>query len=35
MRKITEILSLDKATHILDLPCGKGRHSVFLKFSWI
>jgi len=24
-------LSLDKATHILDLPCGKGRHSVFLN----
>ena len=31
MRKITEILSLNKATHILDLPCGKGRHSVFLN----
>jgi len=31
MRNITEILSLDKATHILDLPCGKGRHSVFLN----
>ena len=31
MRNITEILSLDTTTHILDLPCGKGRHSVFLN----
>lgn len=31
MRNITEFLALPKSTHILDLPCGKGRHSVFLN----
>ena len=31
MRNITALLSLDKSTHILDLPCGKGRHAVFLN----
>ena len=31
MRNITEFLQLPKTTHILDLPCGKGRHSVFLN----
>lgn len=31
MKNITEFLSLPKSTHILDLPCGKGRHSVFLN----
>jgi SAM-dependent methyltransferase len=31
MRNITEFLKLPKSTHILDLPCGKGRHSVFLN----
>ncbi|WP_299017097.1 class I SAM-dependent methyltransferase [uncultured Polaribacter sp.] len=31
MRNITAFLKLCKTTHILDLPCGKGRHSVFLN----
>jgi SAM-dependent methyltransferase len=31
MKNITALLDLDKSTHILDLPCGKGRHSVFLN----
>ncbi|MDP5106075.1 MAG: class I SAM-dependent methyltransferase [Polaribacter sp.] len=31
MKNITELLALPKTTHILDLPCGKGRHSVFLN----
>lgn len=31
MRNITALLALPKTTHILDLPCGKGRHSVFLN----
>ncbi|QTE23077.1 class I SAM-dependent DNA methyltransferase [Polaribacter cellanae] len=31
MKNITEFLELPKSTHILDLPCGKGRHSVFLN----
>jgi SAM-dependent methyltransferase len=31
MRNITSLLALPKTTHILDLPCGKGRHSVFLN----
>ena len=31
MKNITEFLALPKTTHILDLPCGKGRHSVFLN----
>ncbi len=31
MKNITEFLSLKKSTHILDLPCGKGRHSVYLN----
>ncbi|QNM86300.1 class I SAM-dependent methyltransferase [Polaribacter pectinis] len=31
MRNITSFLSLPKTTHILDLPCGKGRHAVFLN----
>ena len=31
MKNITVFLELSKATHILDLPCGKGRHSVFLN----
>lgn len=31
MKNITEFLCLPKTTHILDLPCGKGRHSVFLN----
>jgi cyclopropane fatty-acyl-phospholipid synthase-like methyltransferase len=31
MRNITSFLQLPKSTHILDLPCGKGRHSVFLN----
>lgn len=31
MKNITALLALPKNTHILDLPCGKGRHSVFLN----
>jgi SAM-dependent methyltransferase len=31
MQNITEFLQLPKETHILDLPCGKGRHSVYLN----
>jgi SAM-dependent methyltransferase len=31
MKNITEFLALPKSTHILDLPCGKGRHSLFLN----
>ncbi|SDS05605.1 Methyltransferase domain-containing protein [Polaribacter sp. KT25b] len=31
MKNITTFLALPKITHILDLPCGKGRHSVFLN----
>lgn len=31
MKNITAFLKLPKTTHILDLPCGKGRHSVFLN----
>jgi SAM-dependent methyltransferase len=31
MKNITEYLALPKTTHILDLPCGKGRHSVYLN----
>ena len=31
MRNLTTFLKLDINSHILDLPCGKGRHSVFLN----
>ena len=31
MKNITAFLQLPKSTHILDLPCGKGRHSVYLN----
>ncbi len=31
MQNITQFLQLPKETHILDLPCGKGRHSVYLN----
>ena len=31
MQNITQFLQLSKETHILDLPCGKGRHSVYLN----
>lgn len=31
MKNVTSFLNLPKTTHILDLPCGKGRHSVFLN----
>ena len=31
MKNITEFLSLKKTNTILDLPCGKGRHAVFLN----
>ncbi|MEE9407001.1 MAG: class I SAM-dependent methyltransferase [Polaribacter sp.] len=31
MKNITNFLALPKSTHILDLPCGKGRHAVFLN----
>ena len=31
MCNITSFLKLEKDAHILDLPCGKGRHSIFLN----
>ena len=31
MKHITTFLNLPKTTHILDLPCRRGRHSVFLN----
>jgi SAM-dependent methyltransferase len=31
IKNITKLLGLDKTSHILDLPCGKGRHAVFLN----
>lgn len=31
MKNITAFLNLPTTSHILDLPCGKGRHSVFLN----
>lgn len=31
MRNITSFLKLPKSSHIADLPCGKGRHSVYLN----
>jgi SAM-dependent methyltransferase len=31
MKNITDFLELPKSAHILDLPCGKGRHAVFLN----
>lgn len=31
MRNITSFLQLPKKSHILDLPCGKGRHSIYLN----
>ena len=31
MQNITEFLALPKEAHILDLPCGKGRHSIYLN----
>ena len=31
MQNITSFLQLETQTHILDLACGKGRHSVFLN----
>ncbi len=31
MSNITNFLQLPKDTHILDLPCGKGRHAVYLN----
>ena len=31
MQNITQFLQLPKETHILDLPCGKGRHSLYLN----
>ena len=31
MQNITSFLKLSKSAHILDLACGKGRHSVFLN----
>ena len=31
MRNLTSFLQLKKSAHILDLPCGKGRHSIFLN----
>lgn len=31
MRNITSFLKLPKNSHIADIPCGKGRHAVFLN----
>ena len=31
MKNLTHFLQLQTHTHILDLPCGKGRHAVFLN----
>lgn len=31
MRNIINFLQLPNSTHIIDLPCGKGRHSVYLN----
>ena len=31
MRNLTSFLQLKKSADILDLPCGKGRHSIFLN----
>tara|TARA_R110001632_G_scaffold28927_2_gene77024 strand:- start:47531 stop:48256 length:726 start_codon:yes stop_codon:yes gene_type:complete len=31
MRNITKFLQLPTNSHILDLPCGKGRHSIYLN----
>lgn len=31
IKNITQFLQLSKDKHILDLPCGKGRHSIFLN----
>lgn len=31
IKNITQFLELSKKTHILDLPCGKGRHSIYLN----
>ena len=31
MQNITQFLKLPSNTHILDLACGKGRHSLFLN----
>jgi len=31
MRNITRFLQLPEKSHILDLPCGKGRHSIYLN----
>ena len=31
IQHITQFLKLSKDRHILDLPCGKGRHSVYLN----
>ena len=31
MRNITSFLQLSKGSHIADIPCGKGRHSVYLN----
>ncbi len=31
IRNITEFLSLSKTSHIADIPCGKGRHAIYLN----
>lgn len=31
MQNITAFLKLPKTAHIIDLPCGKGRHSIYLN----
>lgn len=31
VRNITEFLQIPKTAHLLDLPCGKGRHAIYLN----
>ena len=31
MRNIINFLKLPSSSHLLDLPCGKGRHSIYLN----
>jgi len=31
IRNITSFLKIPNPSHILDLPCGKGRHSIYLN----
>ena len=31
MQNVTNFLKLPKSAHIVDMPCGKGRHSIYLN----